>query len=49
MSAQKPSRADRTERFARGMLAFALIAAVVWAVTSGSGSTPDFSLNSLWG
>ncbi|HEY0662564.1 MAG TPA: hypothetical protein VGD21_14735 [Lysobacter sp.] len=48
MNAQKPTRADRTERFARGMLAFALIAAVVWAVTSGSGPSPDFSLDSLW-
>jgi hypothetical protein len=33
---------------ARGMLAVALLAAVAWALTSGSTPT-DFPLGSLWG
>lgn len=49
MNAGKPARLDRFERLARGLLALALIAAVVWAVTDGGAATPDFTWDSLRG
>ena len=49
MNAGKPARSsDRIERVARGMLATALLAAVAWALMSGS-TPPDFRLGNLWG
>lgn len=48
MNAGKPVRLDRAERVVRGMLAIALIAAVVWAVTDG-GTASEFTLHRLWG
>jgi hypothetical protein len=50
MNAVKPARSsDRIERVARGMLAAALLAAVAWALMSGSSTAPDFQLVHLWG
>ena len=43
MNAGKPVRLDRVERFVRGMLAFALLAGVVWALADG-GAVPVVKL-----
>jgi hypothetical protein len=42
MNADKPTRPDRVENMLRSMLAFALLAAVVWALTSGGGGFDYF-------
>ncbi|MHB8911865.1 MAG: hypothetical protein ACYC42_04345 [Lysobacter sp.] len=43
MSAVKTTRKDRVESLLRGMLALALLAGVVWALTDGGASAPfDF-------
>ena len=49
MNAGRPTRStDRIERIARGMAAIALLAALAWAVMSGS--TPaEFLPDALWG
>lgn len=49
MNAGRPTRStDRIERIARGMAAIALLAALAWAVMSGS--TPaEFLPDMLWG
>lgn len=39
MNAQKPSRSDRIDSFVRGLIAVALLAAVVWALVQGGSST----------
>lgn len=41
MNVDKPARSDQVERVVRGLLAFVLLAAVVWAVTNGSGVPQD--------
>jgi len=50
MNADKPARPDRVERVVRGLLAFVLLAAIVWALTNGSGVPQDVEqLSSLSG
>jgi hypothetical protein len=39
MSARLPGRSDRFERIFRGLLALALVAGVVWALTHGATSS----------
>ena len=41
MNAHKPARSDRVERVVRGLLAFVLFSAVVWALTNGGGIQQD--------
>ncbi len=48
MGAGIPSRSDRFERVARGMLAIALLAGVAWALAQG-GIAPGSGLGSLLG
>ena len=48
MNAGMPTRPDRAERIVRGMLAVALLAGVVWAL-SGHGGTPGIDLHGLLG
>lgn len=47
MNAGKPTRPDRVESAVRGMLAFVLLAAVIWAVMNGGDTAPGFDLGSL--
>ena len=46
MNAGKPTRFGRVEGFVRGMLALALLAGVVWALTDG-GAAPSFDFATL--
>ena len=48
MNAGKPVRFDRLERLVRGVLALALLAGVLWALTEG-GVAPAFDLALLRG
>lgn len=46
MNAGMPTRPDLAERIVRGMLAIALLAGVIWAL-SGQGGTPGIDLHGL--
>ena len=49
MNAGKPARSDRVERFVRGILAFALLAGVVWALAeSGPGPVIKWVRQLAW-
>ena len=48
MSAVKTNRKDRVESLLRGMLAMALLAGVIWALTDG-GASPPFEFVRLRG
>ena len=48
MNAGKPTRSDRIEGLARGMLAIVLLAAVAWAVAGNPAQGFDFSSLRGW-
>ena len=49
MNAGKPVRLDRVERFVRGILAFALLAGVAWALAdSGAGPVIKWVRQLAW-
>ena len=49
MDIDKPSRGARLEGALRGMLGFALLVAAAWALASGGGDPPVFSIGSFIG